>query len=110
MIRVFIAAPYWNDNPGLREANVFRAKAAAAELMRRGYAVYCPHLMHYMPQKGITEEMWKAQDLAWLLVSERVFRLPGASAGADNEVGDAGWIGIPVSYSLDDFPNLLEEN
>lgn len=109
MIRLFIAGPYWHENTCIREANVFRAKTAAAELVRRGYAVYVPHLMHYMPQDGITEAMWEWQDRPWLLVSHAVLRLPGLSAGANREVERAKMHGILVYYSLDDFANLRED-
>jgi len=107
MIRVYIAGPYWDEDPCIRLANVFRAKAAAANLVRRGYAVYCPHLMHYVPQEGITEAMWKRQDMSWIYLSDIVLRLPGVSAGADDEDELAEELGIPVRYSLDEFPNLL---
>jgi len=107
MIRVFIAGPYWDEDPCIRLANVFRAKAAAAELVRRGYAVYCPHLMHYVHGDGITEAMWRRQDMAWLFVSHYILRLPGGSDGASDEVEQAVLKGIPVRFSLDEFPNLL---
>lgn len=109
MNRVFVCGPYWNDDPCIRLANVFRAKQAAAELVRRGYAVYCPHLWHYAPQKGMTEEIWVKQDIAWLLESHYVLRLPGTSVHANAEVRIANKKGIPVYFSLDDFPNLVKE-
>lgn len=109
MIRVFICGPYWHDDPCIRLAHVFRAKAATAELVKKGYAVYCPHLMHYVPQDGITEAMWRRQNIAWLFICDAVLRLPGASEGADDEVNQANERFMRVEYSLDDFPDLLEE-
>lgn len=108
MILVFVCGPYWHDDPCIRLAHVFRAMYAAVQLVQLGYAVYCPHLWHYAPQDGITEAMWREQDIAWLLVSDMLLRLPGESDGADDEVALAKQNLVAIRFSLDDFPNLLE--
>ena len=101
-MRVYVAGPYSLSS----EAHNVRVALEAGEtLLRRGYAPYVPHLNHFwhlvFPH---SYEAWLELDFAYLKVCEAVLRLPGESAGADREVAEAKKRGIPVYYSLTDFP------
>jgi hypothetical protein len=97
--RVYISGPL---TTGMLTGNVRTALDAAAELLRRGYAVYVPHanvlweIVH--PE---SYETWMQHDFEWVLACDVVLRLPGTSPGGDREVALAIEYGIPVYYSLD---------
>lgn len=102
MLRVYIASPY---TKGDIAANVKTQLDVANALMDRGYAPFAPllchfqHIAHPRPYQD-----WLACDLEWILHCNMVLRLPGESAGADEEVALAKEHGIPVYYSLGDLP------
>jgi nucleoside 2-deoxyribosyltransferase len=97
--RVYIAGPF---KDGVVSENVHNAVMAAHQLLDRGFSPYCPHgtthmlaLVEPRPQSD-----WYALDMEWLRVCDAVLRLPGKSSGADQEVGEANRLGIPVFYSI----------
>lgn len=110
--RIYVAGPI---SKGDLSGNIKRGINAAVELMRRGYAVYCPHFSAFAgfgesPYKSsaliekspcLTHQEWLANDLPWVAVSDAVLRLPGESVGADLEVRHAESLGIPVYESMD---------
>lgn len=64
----------------------------------------------YLPQWSIIAEMvepihyevWLAYDFDIIGRADALFRLPGASPGADREVDEAHRLGIPVFYEVAD--------
>ena len=48
-------------------------------------------------------DYWYKYDLEWLEQCDAVFRLPGESSGADNEVARAQELGLPIFYSFADL-------
>ena len=102
--RVYIAGPMYSS--GTLEDNVHNAVVAARQLIGHGYAPLVPHLNTYVdPQQDYGHRRWLENDLAWLHVADAVYRLPGESVGADEEVAYAQKHGIPVFY---DIPSLAE--
>lgn len=110
--RIYLAGPI---SKGDVAANVKAATKVAAELIAKGFAPLCPQLSCFMgyhtedylfdrPQAeaaGIKHAEWLESDLPWVAVSDAVLRLPGESAGADEEVAMAEQLGIPVFNSAD---------
>jgi hypothetical protein len=102
---VYIAAPYTKDDP---VTNVGNAIKAADILAEKGYIPFIPHLTmlwHFLCPHDL--QFWYDYDLAWLEKCDALLRLPGESAGADNEVSMAFALKMPVYLSIED---LLEDN
>jgi len=101
MKRVYVAGPM---SAGDKAFNIRNAMKTAAELMEAGYAVYLPHLSHFM-QMSFPQpyERWLAMDLEWLKVCDAFIRLPGVSRGADKEEVWAKGLGLPVYRSVADL-------
>lgn len=114
--RVYIAGPI---SKGDLLENIRQAEEAFVELVRDGFAPFCPHWSAFAGSAvcdGFTadgrtvvagkatvasslplnHDDWLDVDLPWVAVADAVLRLPGESAGADREVALAGVFGIPV--------------
>lgn len=103
--RVYVAGPYTTGNP---ETNTDYAIAVGDRLLDLGFSPFVPHLSHYWEtlHSKHSYETWMALDFAWVAVADYVLRLPGASDGADREVGLANELGIPVCYSMEQLTKL----
>lgn len=120
--RVYIAGPI---STGDLAANIRQATDAFIALAKAGYAPLCPHwscfsgtiyrvdagtFAYASPQPNeLKHADWLAVDLAWVSAADAVLRLPGDSAGADQEVQRARVEGIPVFFSIDDLRACTEE-
>lgn len=95
---VYIAGPYSKPDPC---ENTHRAIEIANSIWNLpGLVPVVPHLTHFwhtMTPKPYRE--WLAYDLQIMRRCDVVLRIPGDSAGADDEVADAERHGIPVVYS-----------
>jgi hypothetical protein len=90
----YVAGPYANPDPIV---NIRRAVEVGELLVGRGYAVIVPHLTmlwHLVIPHDPDE--WYARDLDLLAHCDVLFRIPGESFGADQEVKFAEANGIPV--------------
>lgn len=102
-MRVYVAGPI---SKGDVFENVMLGIRWGRRLLFDGLAPYVPHLDAYMtltPGQEPTSEVtaWNTfleWDLEWVASSEAVFRIKGASKGADLEVAVAKELGIPVYY------------
>jgi hypothetical protein len=109
--RVYISGPL-STGGGNRESNVRVAVAAFEQLSRLGFAPLCPHLSHYAEEVHnvrFSHAEWIELDLEWVEASEAVYRLRGASDGADQECGHAINCGIPVLYSVTSLEEWRDE-
>ena len=103
-LRVYIAAPYTLPDPCI---NINAVLKVANHLLNSGYAVYTPHLTHFQhiynprPKKD-----WLELDKEFLKVCDVVWRLPGTSKGADEEVKLAKELGIPVVTTIDQLKKI----
>jgi hypothetical protein len=97
--RVYLAGPLHSSGPV--EDNVHHAVVVARKLIGHGFAPLVPHLnIHVDPQQDYGHRRWLENDLSWLEVADAVYRLPGDSTGADEEVAYAQERGIPVFYDI----------
>jgi hypothetical protein len=103
-VRVYIAGPYSNDDPGRVAMNVLAAVEAGDKIAKAGYFVFIPHLNHYWHKFFEHDwQFWMDQDDAWLEVCDALVRIGGASRGADQEVERAKTLGLPVFYGTEEF-------
>ncbi len=95
-LRVYISGPI---TLGDQEQNVQDGKDVAEHLFDYGFAPLCPHLSwHFDWKDNLEHEDWMEMDLPWVAVADAVYRIPGKSRGADEEVAYADELGIPVFY------------
>ena len=92
--RVYISGPI---TMGDREHNFQQAADLHRRLLLCGLAPLNPMLSMKLPGAfEIPHRTWIDGDLPWVECAEAVFRLPGASMGADEEVEYAKDLGIPI--------------
>src|SRR5215470_17119881 len=113
---ILIAGPYrggTNDDPVLMQANLSRLEAAALEVFRLGHLpmigewVALP-LMRLSGSKAVGDAVWESiqYPVAHVLLEkcDAVYRIEGASKGADEDVRIANERGLKVYYRLEDEP------
>jgi hypothetical protein len=112
-LRIYIAGPYRADTVAQRDRNITQARLAAAELLRRGHAPFCPHTMtaefdDHFPD--LPDTCYLVADLDWLTVAHAVLILPGwtMSEGTLAEKAAAERLGLPLYYRIEDVPSLEE--
>ena len=106
MKSVYISGPYTSTDPETVELNVRQAAMAAYEYMRKGWAVFCPHLQgHYIAteldeEKHLNWDDWLTVDIYWLTKCDAIHMLPGwqLSQGAKIEHMAAIALGLSVFY------------
>lgn len=115
---ILIAGPYRSgtgDDPALMAANLERLEAAAWPLFQKGHVpmigewAALPILRGAgggMPGSALYDAVMHPTAHRLLEKCDGVLRLPGASAGADNDVKIARARGIPVWFSLDEVPQV----
>jgi hypothetical protein len=105
--KVYIAGPI---TQGDTLANIGRAVQIADRLMGAGFTPYCPHLnalWHmFFPHE---HKEWIDLDMHWLGCCDVLYRIEGASVGADDEVERAKTLGMPVFTSLYDIITWNQE-
>ena len=99
MKKVYIAGPYSKPDPCV---NTRAAILAGERAWAAGFVPFVPHLTHlWHTVSPRPYEDWLAYDLHWLRCCDAVWRLPGESGGADEEVAEAARLGIPVFLSFE---------
>jgi hypothetical protein len=99
VITVYIASPYTKGDVA---QNVRRQIDAANQLAKLGYVPFWPLSSHFWHMVHEHEyEFWMRQDEEWVRRCDCLLRLPGESAGADQEVALAKSLNIPVFYSIE---------
>lgn len=103
MKRIYIAGAYTAPTPEQVEENIAHARAAAIELTREGWAVFCPHLntAHFeelLPE--LTGGDWLARCVAWLECCDAIYVLKGSeqSKGTGVELGFAKALGLEIMF------------
>lgn len=104
MARVYIAGPMAK---GLFSENMRMGLDMFAQLVMRGHHPYLPHLSWFVELvHSHPVETWLDIDRTWLYQCEALYRLPGASVGADLEVKWATECGMAVYNSLEEVPYI----
>jgi len=98
-IFVYVAGPY---SKGDVSQNVRKAIDAAETLSEEGYIPLLPHLNHLWHMFYChSYEYWLAYDRHFINFCDCILRIPGESAGADDEVQYAQLLGLPVFFDVD---------
>jgi hypothetical protein len=93
---IYIASPY---TMGDTAENVSVQIKAAHRILDMGHCPIAPLLSHFLHiHRQRPYEDWIEMDFALLKKADLLLRLPGESAGADNEVEEAVRLGIPVAF------------
>ena len=113
---ILISGPYrsgTNDDPSLLQKNLNNLEAMALPLFKKGHVpmigewVALP-LIHLAGSSKTGDDIWNEiqYPAAHRLLEkcDAIFRIAGASKGADEDVRIAKEKGIPVYYSLDEVP------
>lgn len=95
-LRVYVAGPISSD---IFEG-VTRAIRVGKQMVADGLAPYIPHLdaFMFMHHEDGAWNSFLEWDLEWSTLAEAVYRLEGASRGADLEVKMAEELGTPVFH------------
>ena len=107
MVRVYVAGPYWAETPEGIAANVHKAAAEGAELLRLGYVPFVPHSMFHKwsAAPDLSEERILWACCAWLGQCTVMLLLPGwqQSKGTLQELRCARALGMPVFVTRADL-------
>ena len=118
-LMILIAGPYRSgsgDDPARMAANLARLEAAAWPLFQKGHV---PMIGEWAalpvlrgagggaPGSALYDTVMHPTAHRLLGKCDGVLRLPGDSAGADNDVRIARARGIPVWFSLDEVPEAM---
>jgi len=102
MFSVYIAGPITAGDDALEQRNVKEALEVSIILVKRGLAVYLPHISWYADQvmkeygKEPMNHDYLPQDKHWVSMCDAILRLSGKSKGADIEVQYAREHNVPV--------------
>lgn len=105
--RIYISGPITLGNG---RWNFFKSVETQAQLIESGFAPLNPVLTMMLPgHQNISHEAWLEVDLPWIECADAVLRLPGESAGADEEVAFAEDHNIPVFISIETLEEWNDE-
>lgn len=109
MKRVYVAGAYSADNVVDVLKNIGRGEWYAAKIFMMGFAPFCPwHDKDYVIKnwnKDFTVKSFYEYSLAWLVVSDILFLVPGweESKGTLAEIKKAEELGIPIVKNFEDL-------
>ena len=106
-MKIYLACPYSDPDPSVRDSRVLAVDMAAASLMEQGHIVFSP-LSHSHPISRFCKvdptdhDFWLRQDLAWLRHCDELWVLTidgwEGSKGIKTEIEEAKRMGIPARY------------
>lgn len=95
---VYVAGPYQYPDP---VQNTRAAILAAEDVVAAGGSPYVPHLtLLWDLVVPHPHEFWMEHDAEWLVTCDALYRIAGASAGADREMKIAAENGMDVFTDL----------
>lgn len=99
---VYLAGPYTNPNPAWNTRNTLKL---ADTIIDTGLMIpVIPHLSHFWDEISPRPySHWIEYDKHLLGACDALYRIPGTSPGAENEVRVAVELGIPVFHHYDDL-------
>jgi hypothetical protein len=107
MRKIYVAGKFSAPTHLEIEQNILTARKAMAELVKRNWAVLCPHANSAGFQLAdLPDDYWYQADLAWLVHADAIFMLKDweFSKGARAELEFARANGIAIFYEKDGFP------
>ncbi len=102
---IYIAGPLNVDSDD-EKVNVQVALMTAEAIINMGAMPYVPHLtLFWDKQFKHPKEYWMKLDTFWLAKCDALYRIPGNSEGAEEEVLLAHKLKIPVLYT---YPQIMD--
>ena len=119
---IYVSGPIGNHGkctPEEIQQNVIIAEDIYGELIKKGYAPYCPHMSYYPDKRwretgvrALTHEEWLALDKRWVKACKYFFYMTpekyGESSGAKMEFEWATKWGKRIFMDMDEVPSKLE--
>jgi hypothetical protein len=101
---IYIAGPYTAESREGEDENIKSAARIAADYIKRGWAVFCPHTMSVTIDREFNKDRmidwndWMTMDLHWLSKCDAIHMLPGwtKSKGAVMEYMFAQALGLEI--------------
>lgn len=104
---IYVAGPYTTPDPVENTHNAIVAAERLEEMFN--VAVFIPHLsLLWHLVRPAKLDVWYERDLHVLERCDALYRIPGLSTGADNEVAHAKRYEIPVYYHDDPMGRFSE--
>ena len=107
---IYVAGPYTADTPEGIAANVAAAAAVGQELLRRGWAVICPHSMthNWDIGTGLGYQVFIDQDLALLEKCDAICMVGDwlKSRGSVGEYQRAAELGLDIFTDIEQVPEV----
>ena len=98
------------DSMSLVRLFIFIESAFNVNLIKEGFAPYCPLLGHFQQMVHPQDyETWMMLDIEWLSACSALLRLPGLSYGAEQEVEYARNNEIPVFYTIEQLKEYYHD-
>ena len=105
---IYVSGPY---TVGDTEENVAKAIDLGVKLRDMGHVPIIPHLSHYVHARNPRNyRYWMDWDLELLSRCDAIYRLPGESPGADEEVAFMVARAKPVYTSLEMIPAIFRSS
>jgi len=109
VLKVYIAGPLSTGVYSDITRNVRNAIDHADSIMMLGGAPYLPHLSHFWNLFHVHSwEEWMTLDHEYIQLCGAVYRLPGESKGADQEVQWAMSLGIPIYHRMEEIAEAIK--
>jgi hypothetical protein len=108
-MKIYVAGPYTNGDPGVIRKNVRNAIDAGIRIWKKGHYPFIPHLTHFVEMRARKVGVklgWRDYiewDMPWLECCDAVLYL-GHSKGAKLEVDVAISRGLIIYHDLADIP------
>lgn len=87
MKTLYLAGPYRAGHGRSVHINIYNARAHAADLWKKGYAVFCPHMNSAHLDGTVPDEIFLKADIIFMMKCDVVAMMPNwkESAGAIKE-------------------------
>jgi hypothetical protein len=110
VLRIYVAGPLSTGTYSETTANIRRAIDYADSIFLMGGAPFVPHLSHFWNLFHMHSwDEWMELDHEWIKVCDALFRMPGESRGADQEVAWMKALGKPVYYNMEEVRYALQQ-
>ena len=111
MVKIYIAGPITASSPWKMTLNIRRAEKVLIQLLREGFAPFCPHTMTAYLDGAAPREAFLETDLVWLKLCDAAIFLKGweESKGSVIEHKFCRQYSIPCFYSVESVKEWYDD-